>query len=262
MSVNNDLPYAMPTGGGNIDQRDPADPTRPAPTFQPVTRQDPMGQLYATAHGLASNWRDGNADPVSAEVNTAVVNVQKSVAAAVEAIREGDQAAYNAARNLDLHPDGRRARSQQAVAESQSKADDHIATAEANLTILTAFLEQTCLPQMVKGEEQTARMDVQMALSGDGNLDTKLKTLAANPGSIGALVSNPEYMSLVLMSKGVDKARADLLITLARQTAIQAAEKSGNPDRETAARLLGKAKRNLNGAIVSARSMRQNVKPR
>lgn len=239
------------------------DPSRPMPTFQQVDRRnDPMAQLYATAHNLASNWRDGNVDPVSADVNTAVVNVQKSATAAADAIREGDQAAYKALRNLDLHPDGRQARSQQAVAEAQAKADDHLATAEANLTILTAFLEQTALPQMVKGEEQTARMDVQMALSGEGDLAAKLKMLAANGGSIGALVSNPEYLGMLLMSKGIDKARADLLITLARQSAIQAAEKSGDPDRETAARLFVKAKRNLNGAIVSARSLRQNVKPR
>lgn len=262
-SINDELPYTMPDTGGNIDARDPADPSRPAPSFdREITRDDPMSQLYGTTHKLSTGWRRDVTGPTSETVNTAALNVQLAAQKAAEAIREGDQAAFKALRNLDLHPDGRRARSQQAIADARAKADEHIASAEADLKVLTVFLEQDAMPKMQRGEEQTARMDVQLALSGDGNLDTKMMMLASDPGSIGALVTNPDYMRLLFMSKGIDKTIGETLITVARQSAIQAAEKSGNPARRTAAVLLRRATRNLQGSISSAKQMRQNVKAR
>lgn len=242
--------------------RDPADPSQPIPQFQPVTNNDPMGQFYTLTHQLSTGWAKGiDANP-GETVNNLAYNVQKSVQSAAGAIRDGDRAAYHAARNLDIHPDGRMARSNQAITEAQAKADKHIEEAQVCLGVLTTILEKDAMPKMVKGEELSSRVDFQMALSGPGDLVGKLRSLAASDGSIGALATDPKFLKLAFMSHGVPEQDHDLLITTARNTAKEAAVKSTDPDRRAAVKLINAANRNLQGAITSAREMRHHVKVR
>ncbi len=231
-------------------------------TTPTVNRDDDLGRMAADTHNMANNWRAGTEGAISADAEEAITQVQRHISSAVGAIGAGRAKADQAMNNLDIHPDGRKARAGQAFSEAQATAAEHLDRADAALSIAAATLTIDALPKMPKGEDANARADVQMALRGSTkDLANKVRELAQGDDGVAALVTDPTFMRRYLMGRGVDSREADTLVNLAREHALAAAASGNNERRKAAAQALQFARRNLGAAIVSGHQVRRHGGP-
>lgn len=194
------------------------DPTEFHP-HGPNSRDSELGDFYQTAHDVASTWNgDAGMSGISAEANAAVNNIHAAIAAATRASRDGYIKAKTAANDPRYQDSYNQSEATRIANEHDASAADAIDTADANLTLLNVILEDDARPRMKKGEELTARSDLQFAMSGANDLKSlsqRIKQLASQEGSIGALASDADTIRLIGMAKGLDSGTVDSLIATA-----------------------------------------------
>lgn len=156
-------------------------------------------------------------------------------------------AAIHAAKNnLDIHPDGRRARADQALEEGSAKVRRLYSDARARAQVLSAALEGEALaPPEGAADAALARQDAALILGMAKNPTEALHTLATDTDlGIVALVAGP-WGERYLAAAGVQD-RADVMHTV-RTRALTTIAESGNSTPRARA-----AKARLEGGVLDA----------
>jgi hypothetical protein len=237
--------------------------TTPIDIPQPkLTTPDGRGNLEdqtaVNISELAYGWK-GDIVGMDADAKKALSEATGSIVQASAALRASEEEARRHEGNLDLHPDGRKARAADARQAGIDKAQEAADNAEVMMNLGEAFLINASTPSM--GETRTERFqnrqaatqDIRMVLDATkpGDLMGRIGELAKMDGPIGAVItSDPTWLDLYLTSRGVDARDAEQIRNAAREYAIHARAERGDPN----ARAIYALRCNLRGALGGTRS--------
>lgn len=146
------------------------------------------------------------------------------------------QTVHAALNDLDIHPDGRRARAEQARQDGRAKVSDLHSAARARAQVLTAALEGEALaPPEGAADAALARQDAALVLGISDNPEKALHALAKDPDlGIATLVAGP-WGSRYLAAAGIPDA-ADVMRSVRHAALTTIAAKGGTDNRVKAAR--------------------------
>lgn len=202
-----------------ITERDPFTDARAAAATEATQK------LEEFAGGLPANRR--------AEHQAIAAALTKAQVAATTARNAHDQALEN----LDLHPDGRRARAAQARQDGTAKVAEHYQDARARAHVLHAALIDDALRQPPGAAEAAlARQDAALILSLATDKAKALHDLATDPDVAVATLATGPWGRRYLTAAGHPAEDIDNTMEVARDSALTAIADRGDDARARAAR--------------------------
>lgn len=242
------------TVAGNLGETSDA----PMPDFGVRQATDNLAYEISVA---AQDWHEGDGT-IGIDSATAKLlrDTSSEITRAVAALRASADEADDWMTNLDLHPDGRRARAQAAVEAGKQSAAEALRNAEGCLDLAEAMLINDSAPSWGDSTNnrnaamERARADALMVLNSDkGDMVDKVRMLAEHDSPLSTLVTS-DWLDLYLASRGVNGSDRAMITDAAREYALNARANRGNKS----AQLVFKARKGLRGTIGATKSLAKN----
>jgi len=224
--------------------------------------RDAKDQLAVAIIEAAQNWHDGEGTyGIDSTARKLLGDASGEVQLAAGALRASADEADRWMNNLDLHPDGRRARSQAALEEGKAAAERHLQNAKSVADLGIGMLIKDSAPPL--GETSfdrdrntiQAKHDIRMLVDSEhGDLTEKLRHLVELDSPISTVLTNdPQFLDLLLMSKGLDVPTRAQFANAVTEFAVHARAQRGNKS----AKLVFAARKGLLGTIGGTKSLAQ-----
>jgi hypothetical protein len=230
---------------------------------QPDPRANLSDNIAENASRLATGWH-GEVPLYGIDSTTREVlgKATDSVVQAAAAYRASETEAVGWESNLDLHPDGRKARAAAARQAGIDSANEHLSNAQTLTAAAEALLIDASAPSLGDTESKrqnatvNAKHDIELLAStakNNGELMDRLRYVAESDSPASTLVTSGSYIDTLLMSKGIGREDRDQMKSALVEFALATRANRG----DQAARLAYQLRRNLKAAVGSARTLRR-----